>query len=281
MKKKLFALAMSLIMVCGLAACGSDAGSEDVVTTESSEAAENTTSITEWYNSENRTLLESTINDTFSSMGMTFFVTISEPDTIIYNYQYAEQLDVTQEFTEQLSANLKTSGTTIAADIASYKENFQIPLEVIRTVYLNADGSEILSMDFREDYVPETTEDTASTTPIKTYENLQAWVESEDNAQVTTLLNEVLASSGVTCEFVADDSVLVMEYRFTEQLDSSEYSQEEIDAFFLQNLDNYTTMAETLFSTFESDYGITISGVRVAFYDADATLIYEQDLALN
>ncbi len=182
MKKKILALMMSLVMTFALAACGGETDSEnssapeqtesttveessevpesteDTVesteTTEDTDTTEETTALTDWYNSENRTVLETTINDMFASQGLSFFVTIEEPGTIIYNYQYTEQMEITSEATEQLDASLDSGANAIIADIAAYKTTYNLPLEVIRMTYLNADGTEFFSKDFAEDYAP-------------------------------------------------------------------------------------------------------------------------------
>ena len=151
MKKRILALAMTLTMMLSIAACGSkpvDRNDSDNRTddTKTEESLEETTSqdeeegsaLADWYNSDDRKTLEDTISGMFESQGLTFFVEIEEPDTIIYNYKYTEQLDLEGLTQDDINANFDASmddvAATVISDIGRYQSTYGIPLTTIRVI---------------------------------------------------------------------------------------------------------------------------------------------------
>ncbi len=293
MKKKILALTLSLVMAFSLSACGnqSAAGSssasdrqESSGTVESSES-EGTMTLTDWYNSENRTALEDTINNMFASSGMTFFVTVEEPDTMIYNYQYTEQLDFNgvsrEDINASYSASLDAGAATVVSDISTYRDTYGLPLTTIRMTYLNADGSLIYSQDITEDYQPSSDNDAAdaSQAPAVTYATLQDWMESEEADLTIETTNKILASSGMTINLSADGDIFVYEYYVSDDLGLSSLTEEQLATSFAPVVESQQASVETLFSNFETAYGLTLGGVRFSFYSEDGTLLYSVDIA--
>lgn len=133
MKRKFLALTLSLVLAFSFSACGG-----------SSEATLN-----EWYNGEARTTLENTINTLFAESGLTFFVTVEEPDVIIYNYKYTTQLDLSSVSQADIDAQFASSvdSAAIQSDIKTYQSTYDLPVKTIRIKYLNADDTVIFTHD--------------------------------------------------------------------------------------------------------------------------------------
>lgn len=306
MKKKVLGLMLSLIMAISFASCGSESSGKDNYseressdesdeketkeetkeeeTTEvetSSEADSEDSALAEWYNSADRTTLEDTINSMFEGSGMTFFVTIEEPDTIIYNYQYQEQIDFSDVSEEEIKASYKASldagVSAIISDLNAYQLTYGIPLKVIRLTYINADGTLICSLDVTEDYEAGAASDTdAVTTGTQNFDSLQEWIDSEEKRLVVDTVNEMLASSNLVYDMRAEDDVLVMEYTYLEQIDFGDMTQEDIDALFNESI---APLADNLATSFQSSYGFTVSDVCLIIYNLDGTKIYEKNIS--
>lgn len=293
MKKKILALTLSLMMTLGFSACGSepasgsssDAGQQESSVEESS--AEETSALAEWYNGSGRTELEDTINDMFNSSGLSFFVTIEEPGTIIYNYQYTEQQDlsgITQEDIDAAyTASLDAGVSAVISDISTYQTTYGIPVTTIRMNYLNADGSQIYSMDITEDYVPasgdDASDDVSFQLSTETYDSLQAWLDSPEAISNIETINEVLSSSGMTINLTADGNTLVYEYHISDELGLQNLTEEQLASSLEPVVEGQRSTIASLLDNIESSYGLVLDGVRFAFYAEDGTLFYSSDIA--
>lgn len=236
-------------------------------------------SLTEWYDSEYRTALEEMTNEILSSLGENFFVTIQEPDTIIYNYQFIEQLDFSsisrEDVVREISGNLENSAASILeSNIESYRD-LGLPLNVIRMNYLNADGTPIYSQDISvgSDASPENYPSSGQ------YASLQEWLESEDAADILTRINEQFAGLGLTFNHSADGNIYVYEFHITDDSAYRNLSEEKITAFFDSLVDTAAHLSEDMSAMFSAAYGIRPSGFRYSFYGADGTLFYTRDVA--
>lgn len=290
MKKRIVALVMTTFMALSLAACGGkstggdgagsaakgSAGQESDKQSSSKESS----ALADWYAGKDRGDLEDIINNTFSDQGLTFFITIEEPDTIIYNYQYTEPLDLDSMTQEQINAyfdsSLNSAASTIQSDIKNYQDIYDIPLTTIRMVYLNTDGSEIYSMDITEDYVP--TEGGTVIDPDASYASLEEWIASDEAALTVQATNAALESTGMTVDFGADGTVFIYEYTVSDDLGLSSLSKDDIKTAFDSTVETNRASVASVFSDFES-MGIEVSAVRFAFYAEDGTELYSADVA--
>lgn len=278
-------------MALSFSACGnqptaaeSSSASGQTESNEVESSSEESSALTDWYNSADRTTLEETINNLFNSSGLSFFVAVEEPDTIIYNYQYIEQLDITglsqEDIDASFAASLDAGASAVVSDISTYKTTYDIPLTTIRMNYLNADGSLIFSQDITEDYEsPAVSEDTTPAASEGTYDSLQAWMESDEATLTVETTNQILSSSGMTIALSADGNTFVYEYYVSDDLGMSSLSEEQLAASFDTVIDSQRTSIETMFITFESAYGITLDGVRFSFFTEDGTELYSAEIA--
>ncbi|MBD5529481.1 MAG: DUF4854 domain-containing protein [Lachnospiraceae bacterium] len=294
MKKKLLTLVLSLTLAFSLAACGSPKTSgpvdRDPVSTtdnktpeessadnssaeESSE--ESSSALAAWYDSADRKTLEDSINKMFSSSGMNFSLSIEEPDTIIYTYQYTETQsdDSNREILhEYFRTSLDEQYKTFIDEIQNFKNAYNMPLTTIRISYLDADGTDLCTMDFTEDYVP-STEDSSS----QEYASLEDWMNSDEQRMVVSAVNSQLESSGISIEFYAEGNVMVMDYTYTEQQDLEGLSQEDIASVFDEQVaPTFSSLVSTLFDSFESDYGLVLDDIKLIFRNADGTELYSK-----
>ena len=294
MKKRILALAMTLTMMLSIAACGSkpvDRNDSDNRTddTKTEESLEETTSQDEeegsalavWYNSDDRKTLEDTISGMFESQGLTFFVEIEEPDTIIYNYKYTEQLDLEGLTQDDINANFDASmddvAATVISDIGRYQSTYGIPLTTIRVIYLNADDSVVYSKDITEDYESSSASDEGSSSAAA-YDSLQAWVDSEEAAMAIQESNDVLASSGMTVNISADGNVLVYEYYLSDDLGISELPEDQMEASFESTVESQKASITSLFENFESLYGLKLEAIRYSYFTEGGEELYSTDI---
>ncbi|MCM1111856.1 MAG: DUF4854 domain-containing protein [Muribaculum sp.] len=299
MRKKILALTMTLVLALGLAACGnkaagSDSGNrtagrgnssnadalKDRAADKSSEADEAENTLSDWYESDERSKLEDLINNMFSGQGLTFSVEVEEPDVIIYNYQYTEQLAVTEALKSGLAQGVDSAAETVISDIQNYRDTYDIPVNVIRMVYRNADGSVIYEMDVTEDYEPgEVSADPANP---GAYADLEEWMESDEAAQMVELTNQMIASNGMSVDFYADGDTFVYEYYLNdetyESMGLANYSDDQMQTFVDTVVESQRASLETIFSDFENNYGLILDSVRVVFCTADGTELGSSDI---
>ncbi|MBD5461223.1 MAG: DUF4854 domain-containing protein [Lachnospiraceae bacterium] len=236
-----------------------------------------------WYNSGDRTILENLINNMYNDSGLTFFVTIQEPDIIIYNYQYIEQLDFAgmsqADIDTYFTNGLDDGAADIVSDIRNFQTSYGIPLTTIRMNYLNADGSLIFTTDFTEDYVSPSAGDGSSSAAFSgTYDSLQDWLDSEEARSIVEATNSALASSGMVMDLSADGNIFVYEYYISDSLGIDSLSQDQISAVLDPVIEGQRSSLLTLFAGFESDYGIRLDGIRVVFYTESGTELYSTDI---
>lgn len=260
MKKKLIFLLSCLVLLFSLAACSSKDDPE---------------ALTKWYNSKDRTQLERQFNNLYEVQGMNVFITVEEPDTIVYNFQYdestyanvASERDVLVTLLKQSSNAL---GSSLKSDIAQYQDIYKLPVKVLRVAYLDPDGDVLYSMEVDESFEP-------SDDALKQYRTLEEWLDSEDKESFISTLNSSLEGSGVTMDFGADGDTLLLIYRFVEQLDLSGYTQEDLDAvkdYFIETIVSSSGSDVAMMSEYlEALLGFKIKNMRIQIQNADSSLI--------
>lgn len=237
--------------------------------------------LADWYGSQDRVDLENTVNNMFQASGLTYFVTIEEPDTIVYNYQYVSPLDVEGKAREEIDAyfesSLGASAGTIRNDIKSFQDGYGIPLTTIRMVYLNADGTLIYSMDITEDDEAGAASGNAGDSGVN-YESLQAWVESDEARLLLQASNKMMEYSGMSIGFSTDGDVFVYEYHLSDEAGLSKLPKEQLDAAFATVVESSRDSITTFFTTFDL-YGIAVEAVRFIVYAEDGTELYSAEIA--
>lgn len=298
MKKKILALTMALVLALGFSACGNKATGSDRSTSESGNTSradafldrvsdgksdeddEDENALIDWYESEDRKSVENFINNMFSGQGLKFFIEVEEPDIIVYNYQYTEQFEVTDLILEQLEQGVDSGADAVKSDIQNYRNTYGIDLYAIRTVYLNADGSVIYEQEITEDYEPDEYE--GDTALLGAYADLEEWMDSDEAAQMVEMTNNLLASSGMTVDFTAEDNTFVYEYYLSEEtyeaMGMANYSGEQLQAAIESVVESQRASLESIFTDFDKNYGLTLDAVRVVFYEEDGTFIVSTDL---
>lgn len=277
-KKKLTFLLSCLVLLLCLAACSPEDGnrtSEDDPATLEDE----TPALTKWYDGKFRTQLEQQINSAYEDQGLKFFFTVEEPDVIVYNYQYASDLSFDPEEYEGMASLLKTfldsTAPTVKSDIAQYRDVYHLPVKVIRMVYLDPDGNTIVSLDVDESYEPS---DNALTGQ---YDSLEDWVSSGGKDGFASAINSSFEQMGLTLavDFEADGDTLILIYRFTEQQDIPDFTREELQTYFAQNMaPSLGESAASMLDGLETMLGFRISDIRIQARNADGTLLGEVSL---
>lgn len=257
MKRNLIFLLSGLVLLFCLAACSQ---------------ADNTEALTKWYNSKERTQIERQINNLYESQGLRFSLTVEEPDTIVYNYQYTNAdspLDATTQ--ESISSMLKvlmdSAAPAVKSDIEQYQKTYHLPVKNIRMIYLDLDGNELFSMDIDENYEP------SDAALAKQYKNLKEWLDSDGKDNFVSAINPSLEPSGVTMDFDADGDTLILIYRFVEQQDLSDYTQEDLETLSDYFAESIGSDAASMSQGLEAVLGFKIKDMRIQIRNADNTLI--------
>lgn len=260
MKKKLIFLLSGLVLLFSLAACS---------------PKDNTEALTKWYNGKDRTQIERQINNLYEAQGLKFSITVEEPDTIVYNYQYTNynslvDANAQENISSVLKVLLDSAAPTIKSDIAQYRNVYHLPVKNIRMVYLDTDGNELLSMDIDENYEP------SDEALAKQYRTLDEWLDSESKDIFVSALNSSLEQTGITVDFESDGDTLILIYRFVEQLDLSGYTQADLDVFkdyFIESMASSGSSAGTMLDGLEASLGFKIKSMRIQIRNADDALI--------
>lgn len=257
MKRKLVFLLSGLVLLFCLAACSRE---------------DNTDALTKWYNSKDRTQIERQINNLYQAQGLKFSLTVEEPDTIVYNYQYTDAdspLDAaTQEsISYMLKVFMDSAAPAVKSDIEQYQKTYHLPVKNIRMVYLDSDGNELFSMDIDENYEP------SDTALAKQYKNLKEWLDSDGKDSFVSAINPSLEPSGITMDFDADGDTLILIYRFVEQQDLSDYTQEDLEALSDNFAESIGSDAASMMQGLEAMLGFKIKDMRIQIRNADNTLI--------
>lgn len=306
MKKKIYAMILSLTLAFSLAACGkpevsgpvdrdpanessvessNEESSEEESTEESTEESsaeteDSSSALADWYNGNDRKALEDSLNQMFSSSGMNFSLSIEEPGTIIYTYQYTEQQSDgsnNEALNNYFRTSLDEQYQTFVTEIQNFKKAYGMPLTTIRITYLDADGTDLCTMDFTEDYVPSTDNTSSSGTSSQEYASLEDWMNSDEKALVVSQVNTQLASQGLSIEFSSEGNVMVVDYSYTEQQDLEGTSQEDIAALFDQMAAaSFSSSFSSFFDIFESEYGLVLDDIKLVFRNADGTELYSK-----
>lgn len=228
--------------------------------------------LADWYDSEERIELENRMNSAMEGFGITISISIEEPDTIIHTYQYVEEsedLRTSREEADDIFGYLfDCAEENVVSDIKQHRIVYGIPLTTIRIVYLDINGSLLYSRDFTYD----------ASALETSYDNLQAWLDSEEGALLIEQTDEKLASSILTAKISADGNTLVYEYYISYEFETDEEAEDKIAAFVTEidaNMESYRTFViPSMFRSFETDFGIKLEGIRFVFYTEDGTQVY-------
>lgn len=238
-------------------------------------------SLTEFYNSEIRTEVENTINEMYESYGIHTFITIEEPETIIYNYQYTISLSSIgmshEEMAAVIASNQQEAGIydNMMNDIKTFRL-CGLPVKTIRMNYMDTDGSMVYSVDYTEGHDVSGFPGSSGTTAV-TYADLQEWADSEEAAAVIETTNRTLTSTGITFDLAIDGNILIYKYRLPKDSWVSGLSEEEIATTIEPLIDSMASTVDTIFTTFTDEYGLTVDAVRFVYYSAGGTELYSKD----
>ncbi|MCM1056689.1 MAG: DUF4854 domain-containing protein [Firmicutes bacterium] len=240
-------------------------------------------SLTELYNSDYRILLENILNEVFSEAAyLHCFITVEEPDTLIYNYQYTVSLSsmgLSHEEAAAISeANLsEIDYSTLAVNSIKEYQASGLPVRIIRLNYLDADGSLVYSIDYTES--SDVSDTSASGTTTGVYADLADWMaSSEDVALTVESTNRALASTGITFDLAVDGSVLVYQYYLPNGYFADGLAEEDLAAAFDSMVDAGSASVGTIISTFMEKYGLQVDAVRFAYYSKNGTELYSRDV---
>lgn len=242
-------------------------------------------SLTEFYNSEFRTMLEDATNEIFTeSFGLHYFITIEEPDTLIYNYQYTNPLSSIgishEDAAAMIASNFQEMSTSAQTDdLVNSIKTFQLyglPLKVIRMTYLDTDGSIIYSANVTEDTVISVLPGTSGTA-AGAYASLQEWADSEEADSVIEITNSSLSSVGITFDLAVDGNLLIYKYYLPDNSWTSDLTEEELTASFDSMTESLAVSVDSIFTTFTDTYGLTVDAVRFIYYSAGGTELYSKD----
>ena len=73
--------------------------------------------------------------------------------------------------------------------------------------------------------------------------------------------------------------IFVYEYYVSDDLGLSSLTEDQLATAFSPMVEAQQSSIETLFSNFETAYGLTLGGVRFSFYSEEGTLLYSVDIA--
>lgn len=291
MKKKILAMALSLTLALSLAACGSPQvsgpvdrepiSSADDSTSEESSSEDVSSPLTEWYNGSDRKTREESANKIFESSGIKCGISVEEPDTIIYTYQYTTETlsnDSNRDaIADALRSSLDSQYKTFVEEIQNFQDAYDLPVTTLRVTYLDSDGTTLYSVDFTEDYVPSTDSASAGGSSAQEYATLEDWMNSDEQKMVVSAVNSQLEPSGIVIDFYAEGNVMVMDYTYTEQQDLDGFSQEDIESVFDEQVaSSFSGMVSNLFDSFETDYGLVLDDIKLVFHNADGAEIYSK-----
>ncbi|MCM1193280.1 MAG: DUF4854 domain-containing protein [Butyrivibrio sp.] len=246
-------------------------------------------SLTDFYNSDLRTEVEDTVNELSELCGLHTFITVEEPDTLIYNYQYTISLASIGISHEEMAAVIaaEQQETDIYNDVMNDMEIYRLcglPVEIIRMNYLDTDGSLVYSVDFTEEgstsVLPGSTGIPGdSGTASDAYADLQDWMaSSEDVALTVESTNRSLASSGITFDLSVDGSVLVYKYYLPKNYFSDSLAEEDLTNTFDSMVNAGSASVDAVVSMFMEKYGLKVDAVRFAYYSANGTELYSRDV---
>lgn len=106
---------------------------------------------------------------------------------------------------------------------------------------------------------------------------LADWFETDDAAKAKDAMNVAMQGQGMTVDLLADGNMLVYEYHLTDDIDVP--SGDALDAAFGPVIEAYSSQLDSLFSSFDTAYGIKLEGVRFVFVTSDGTELYSGEVA--
>lgn len=106
---------------------------------------------------------------------------------------------------------------------------------------------------------------------------LADWLKTDEAKQAEDATNSALASTGMSVKLAADGDIFVYEYTMPGEYSS--LTGDALAAAFDPVIEANKAGVENLFETFESSYGIKLSGARFTFLAADGTELYSGDVA--
>ena len=241
-------------------------------------------SVTEFYNSDVRVILEDLLNQVFdelnklveADMFSSFSISVEEPNILIYNFQYGEILD-TAAITANLESNLEMVISSAKNDIITYP-SYGIPVKVIRLNYLNADGELIYTLDVTENLDLSGLPDSPGSGSLNDSGNLQEWLDSDEAAETLETINNLIASTGFTLAFAMEGNTLIYQYYLPAGLSFDDFTEEEKEATFDAMVDANADSIQTLFTMFEAERGLTLDAVRIVVCSAAGTELYRRDV---
>lgn len=108
---------------------------------------------------------------------------------------------------------------------------------------------------------------------------LADWLETDEAKQAESATNSALASTGMSVKLAADGDVFIYEYTLPDSDVYAGLSADDLATSFDPVIEANKSQLVSLFETFESEYGIKLSGARFTFLAADGTEIYSGDVA--
>ncbi|MCM1027174.1 MAG: DUF4854 domain-containing protein [Roseburia sp.] len=283
MKEKIITLITILLLSLALTACGGSApqASDSQDGTDSGNSAAGVIqTLTDWYYSEERIQVEEALAGTAEAMGMTYSISVQEPDILIYNYQSLGQIDFQGASQEQIDAayaeSMQPYIETITPAFAAFREEYGISLRIVRLAYYNADGSLITALDITEDYLSPDASGGSSSAATR---SLAEWIASEEADSINAAVNRDLTSSGMTFRLSAEENILIYEYSVSDALGFGSLSEEELTEHFGSVVESMQESLLSLFDLFRDEYGIALDAVRVVFLNENGSeILYTSEL---
>ena len=108
---------------------------------------------------------------------------------------------------------------------------------------------------------------------------LTDWYNSEERIQLEEALAGTAETMGMTYSIaVQEPDILIYNYQSLGQIDYQNASQEQIDAAYEESMQPYIGTITPAFAAFREEYGISLRIVRLAYYNADGSLITALDI---
>jgi len=111
--------------------------------------------------------------------------------------------------------------------------------------------------------------------------SLSDWMSSSEKQTTLDLTNKALESTGMSVDFSADGNTFVYEYYLPDDAVYNSITPEQAAATLGPVVDSNKASVEELFSSFESQYKLTLDGARMVFFKADGTELYSADIPNN
>ena len=309
--KKIFAALLVTVMAVSVSACSSPAQGQVSGTTsqsstvssvqESSNTVDSSTeessniessvdsskefqTIDEFIESDQAQQIVTQVQETAGDI-MTFKLLAEDGNKLIYEYTYAEQIEVDVDVIRD-SLNSMTSTYAASAEYIGQIVNVENPYVVIR--YVNADGTLIYEQAFNADSVyeessddesseEESSDDDTSSFLTGQYASIEEYLQSNEAQQIIESTQETLGDVAVFDIKAEDSNKLIYEYAYVDVfsdtvVDSMASSLEE--TFSDSSYDDiYSSVAEYIENVVDIDYAIVV----VRYLNGDGTVIFEKE----